>query len=97
MKDIAIYGAGGFGREVACLLRKINEQTSQWNLIGFFDDGKECGYSTEYGDVLGGIEQLNSFSSSLSIVTEVVELIPSLINTFFIVINNISISSRKEQ
>lgn len=26
MKDIAIYGAGGFGREVACLLRRINEQ-----------------------------------------------------------------------
>lgn len=68
MKDIAIYGAGGFGREIACLLRKINEQTAQWNLIGFFDDGKECDYSTEYGDILGGIEQLNTFSSSLSIV-----------------------------
>ena len=24
VKDIAIFGAGGFGREVACLLRKIN-------------------------------------------------------------------------
>ena len=41
MKDIAIYGAGGFGREVACLLRRINEQAPQWNLRGFFDDGKE--------------------------------------------------------
>ena len=38
MKDIAIYGAGGFGREVACLLRRINEQAPKWNLIGFFDD-----------------------------------------------------------
>lgn len=68
MKDIAIYGAGGFGREVACLLKRINEQEPQWNLIGFFDDGKEYGYMTEYGKVLGGMEELNSFSSPLSIV-----------------------------
>ena len=24
MKDIAIFGAGGFGREVACLINRIN-------------------------------------------------------------------------
>ncbi|MEL5893709.1 serine acetyltransferase [Bacteroides sp. GD17] len=68
MKDIAIYGAGGFGREVACLLSRINAVAPEWNLIGFFDDGKEPGYATEYGKVLGGIEHLNSFSSPLSIV-----------------------------
>jgi hypothetical protein len=28
MKDIAIYGAGGFGREVACLIRIINKKNS---------------------------------------------------------------------
>jgi len=32
MKDIAIYGAGGFGREVACLINKINEVNPTWNL-----------------------------------------------------------------
>ena len=37
MKDIAIYGAGGFGKEVACLIKRINEQEPTWNLIGFFD------------------------------------------------------------
>ena len=68
MKDIAIYGAGGFGREVACLIKRINEQTPQWNLIGFFDDGKVSGCITEYGKVLGGIDLLNSFPSSLSVV-----------------------------
>ncbi|RGM44059.1 MULTISPECIES: NeuD/PglB/VioB family sugar acetyltransferase [Bacteroides] len=68
MKDIAIYGAGGFGREVACLLKRINEQVPTWNLLGFFDDGKEHGYVTEYGKVLGGIEQLNSFSYPLSVI-----------------------------
>lgn len=40
MRDIAIYGAGGFGKEVACLLNRINEVNHQWNLIGFFDDIK---------------------------------------------------------
>lgn len=53
MKDIAIYGAGGFGREVACLLRRINEQAPQWNLIGFFDDDITLiGTQNEYGEVL---------------------------------------------
>lgn len=45
MKDIAIFGAGGFGREVACLIRSINEcidvDEERWNFIGFFDDVKE--------------------------------------------------------
>ena len=38
MNNIAIYGAGGFGREVACLIKRINEKSPTWNLIGFFDD-----------------------------------------------------------
>lgn len=68
MKDIAIYGAGGFGREVACLLKKINEKELQWNFVGFFDDGKEIGTSNEYGSILGGIEELNTITAPLSIV-----------------------------
>lgn len=40
LKDIAVYGAGGFGREIACLIRLINESLEEpkWNFIGFFDD-----------------------------------------------------------
>ena len=38
MRDIAIYGAGGLGREIACVLKKINMVTPTWNLLGFFDD-----------------------------------------------------------
>lgn len=41
MKDIAIFGAGGFGREVACLIKRINKIKPQWNFIGFFDDNEE--------------------------------------------------------
>lgn len=71
MKDIAIYGAGGFGREVACLIHSINdacdEDCDKWNLIGFFDDGIEKGTKNEYGEILGGKEELNSWTSKLAI------------------------------
>jgi len=68
MKDIAIYGAGGYGRETACLINILNKKESQWNLIGFFDDVKEIGYKTEYGLVIGGMKELNSYDKPLAIV-----------------------------
>jgi len=67
MKDIAIYGAGGYGREVACLINAINEVKKEWNLIGFFDDGLPVGHKNEYGIVIGGISELNNYSHPLSI------------------------------
>lgn len=69
MKDIAIYGAGGFGREVACLIKRINSSGNEpvWNLIGFFDDGLVVGTRNEYGEVLGGINELNAWDKELSL------------------------------
>lgn len=68
MKDIAIYGFGGFGREIACLLNKINELGPAWNLIGFFDDGVELGTVNNYGKTLGGLDALNSYPTDLNII-----------------------------
>lgn len=68
MNKIAIFGAGGFGREVACLLRKINEETPTWNFVGFYDDGLEKGTATDYGPVLGGMAELNAVDYPLSVV-----------------------------
>lgn len=69
MKDIAIFGAGGFGKEVACLIERINEAGGDWNLIGFFDDTKEIETTvSHYGKILGGVEAVNKWESSLSIV-----------------------------
>lgn len=69
MQDIAIYGAGGFGKEVACVLNKINEGVPTWNLLGFFDDGVPKGKAvSRYGEVLGGCEELNAWPRKLSIV-----------------------------
>jgi sugar O-acyltransferase (sialic acid O-acetyltransferase NeuD family) len=71
MKDIAIYGAGGFGREIYCLIQRINAVTPTWNVIGFFDDGKEIGAANEYGKVLGGIDELNAWPTALAIIISI--------------------------
>lgn len=68
MDEIAIYGAGGLGREIACLINQINEKDKKWNFIGFFDDGKKIGEKNEYGSVIGGIGEVNSWRSKLNIV-----------------------------
>lgn len=73
MKDIVIYGAGGFGREVACLINRINDEISpgnevMWNLLGFIDDGLPIGSKNEYGEVLGGFDVLNTWEKPLSVV-----------------------------
>lgn len=68
MKDIAIYGAGGFGREIACVLKRINKETPTWNLIGFFDDVNDKGSHNEYGEILGGINDLNQWNKELNVL-----------------------------
>ncbi len=73
MKDIAIFGAGGMGRETACLIHRINNAADApiWNLIGFYDDGIAIGEVNEFGAILGGIEELNRREEELSIVLAV--------------------------
>lgn len=71
MKDIAIYGAGGFGREVACLINNLNGIKQEWNFIGFFDDAKPLGTFNEYGYVLGGMNELNQYDKELHLVIAV--------------------------
>lgn len=64
MKDIAIVGAGGLGREVTCLIKKINQHSrDKWNLIGFFDDAKSIGID----GVIGTSDDLNSWPTPLDI------------------------------
>ena len=57
---IAIYGAGGFGKEVACLIERINRNSGgDWQLVGFFDDCKTPDSNiSRYGTVLGDMETL---------------------------------------
>ncbi|MTI19506.1 hexapeptide transferase, partial [Fulvivirga sp. RKSG066] len=37
-EDITIFGAGGLGKEVECLIEAINVDYDKYNFIGYFDD-----------------------------------------------------------
>lgn len=72
MKDIAIFGAGGFGREIACLIKHINKNNPVWNLVGFFDDNVALqGTKNKYGEVLGGVDTLNLYDKELAVAIAV--------------------------
>lgn len=73
MKDIAIYGAGGLGREVACIINKINEVEPQWFFVGFFDDDPKLKNQmiSHHGLCLGGMDTLNSYNKELALVITV--------------------------
>lgn len=68
MKDLVIYGFGGFGREMACIIKEINRNEPTWNLLGFIDDGYMAGERNKYGEVLGEIDFLNCYQSELSVI-----------------------------
>jgi sugar O-acyltransferase (sialic acid O-acetyltransferase NeuD family) len=59
MKDLLIIGAGNFGREVAQLIRDINQDKLQWNLLGYIDETPEK-HDVVFNNtpVLGGVEWL---------------------------------------
>lgn len=70
MKNLAIYGAGGFGREVACLVKRINEKEPTWNLVGFFDDNPQLKHKmiSHFAPCLGGMDTLNEYPDELAVV-----------------------------
>lgn len=69
MRKIAVFGAGGFGKEVVCVLNKINETKPTWEFIGFFDDGLKHGTQvSHFGTILGSMQDLNNWKEELSVV-----------------------------
>lgn len=68
MKDILIYGFGGFGHEVACVIQHINKEKNTWNILGFIDDGVDVGTECKYGKVLGNCDTLNAWDKPVSVV-----------------------------
>lgn len=89
MKDIAIFGAGGFGREIASLLKRINHHEPTWNFIGFFDDdlaNKPVGSRNEYGEILGSSSELNKYPYPLSVVLAIGK--PKILKAVFLKITN---------
>lgn len=71
MNKIVIYGAGGFGREIQWLIERINKVNSTWEILGYLDDGVEVGTEIDGYSVLGGLEKIRDYDSTLSIVCAV--------------------------
>ncbi|MCR5183889.1 MAG: hypothetical protein K6B46_04220 [Opitutales bacterium] len=66
---IAVFGAGGFGREIACLIREINAAGTQvpFDFVGFFDDDPAL-KSVPQGKILGTLQDLNAVEEPLAVV-----------------------------
>lgn len=71
MKDIIIYGARGFGKEVASLIRQINHaaDSPMWRLVGFIDDNEELWGQevSHFATCLGGMAALNSYPNEVGV------------------------------
>ena len=87
MIDLVIYGAGGFGKEIACLihLQSDNAFNSKYNFIGFIDDGVEVGTEIKYGNVLGGVDFINESSEPIAVIFSIAN--PSILKNAFQKIN----------
>ncbi len=69
MTDIAILGAGGFGREVNLIIQQLIKKHNSYNFLGYFDDEDK---SIEFGkNYLGNIDKLNLWDSHISVAIAV--------------------------
>ncbi len=57
LKPLVVIGAGGFGREVAWLIRDINQKEPTWDFVGFIDDCLS-GTTVEGYPIIGSFEVL---------------------------------------
>jgi sugar O-acyltransferase (sialic acid O-acetyltransferase NeuD family) len=73
MQNIAIYGAGGLGREVALLIAQINQQNQAWKLIGFFDDGIEAKQQVDDWPVLGSRAEALQWKEPLALAVAIAD------------------------
>ncbi|AEH00892.1 acetyltransferase [Lacinutrix sp. 5H-3-7-4] len=67
IEKIAIIGAGGFGREVKCLIDDINTKEKQYEIIGFFDDNIKVGEFVNGLKNLGPIASINDIDYNLNV------------------------------
>lgn len=65
MQDLIIFGASGFGREVAWLVDRINAIEPNWNLLGFMDDDDRIQGKIINGvNVIGKIDETAKYPSA---------------------------------
>lgn len=62
MKDIVIIGCGDFAREVNWIIGRINEQSPEYNVIGFVDDDE-----SRHGEIIDGVKVLGKIEHIASL------------------------------
>ena len=68
-KDLIIYGAGGFGREVAWLVERINKISPTWNILGFIDGDESIQGTTINGyPVLGRDDNVRDYPDAYYVI-----------------------------
>ncbi|WP_245122170.1 acetyltransferase [Hymenobacter volaticus] len=71
LRPLAIFGAGGFGREVLVLVHQINERQPTWQLTGFYDDAPPSQGTLHGLPYLGTSADLNEGTVPLHVVVAV--------------------------
>lgn len=63
MKNIIIFGAGGFGREVVDTIERINVAERKYNIVGFIDENRDLVNTSINGiKVIGGDDSVIQLS-----------------------------------
>lgn len=69
MKDLIIFGASGFGREVAWAVERMNKVASTWNILGFMDDDDSIqGTEVNGYKVLGKSTEVRQYPDAFFVV-----------------------------
>lgn len=69
MKNLIVFGAGGFGREVAWAVERINKVTPTWNLLGFIDGDELIQNTTINGyPVLGKDDDVRKYPDAYYVI-----------------------------
>lgn len=65
LDKLILIGAGGFGREVAWLVERINANNPTWDLLGFLDDDLSIqGKAINGYKVLGGLDEITAYADA---------------------------------
>ncbi|MBT9393329.1 acetyltransferase [Hymenobacter sp. NST-14] len=70
-QQLAIFGAGGLGREVLVLLRQLNALAPTWELVGFYDDQPPATDLIHGLRYLGNAQDLNATPTPLAVAVAV--------------------------
>ncbi|GAB2473418.1 transferase [Hymenobacter qilianensis] len=70
-RPLAIFGAGGLGREVLMLIHQINAYEPTWHITGFYDDVRPPANSIHGVPYLGTATDLNAVTEPLHVTIAV--------------------------